>query len=286
VQLRVSAGDGADVRSFVSAVLATGVPRVGWWPLGETAGTTAADREGVNALTYTGSPTLNAATVVPSELRGSVALNGTSQYAISATSVAAFNLASPFTVAAWVYPTGLPAAAAFGRVVGKGSTSWRMTLTSASQFEFRITPGDGSATAIATSAAITLNNPYFVVATFDQVNLSLSVNAGTAVTTAMAVNPATNTNAVAVGSTDGTGSYLNGRVQHVILFSGALTATQISSLYTSATDASANTVPPANASAITNTTTLPNSATVAFDTSSDDGGAEITQWRVRVVKRS
>jgi hypothetical protein len=274
------------MRSFVSAVLATGVPRIGWWPLGETAGSTAADRGGLNSLTYTGSPTLNQAAVVPSELRGAVSLNGTSQYAISATSVAAFNLASPFTVAAWVYPTALPASGQFGRIVGKGATSWRMTLTSASQFEFRITPGDGSATAIATSAAITLNNPYFVVATFDLVNLGLSVNAGTAVTTAMAVNPATNTNALAIGSTDGTGSYFSGRIQHVILFPGVLTPTQITSLYTSGTDASANTVPPPNAAAILNTTVLSSSTTMDFDTSVDDGGAEITQWRVRTVKRS
>jgi hypothetical protein len=274
------------VRSFTSAVLATAVPRIAWWPLTETSGTAAADSEGVNALTYTGSPTLNSAAVVPSELEGSAGFNGTSQYAISATSVAAFNLAAPFTVVAWVYPTALPASGQFGRIVGKGATSWRMTLTSASQFEFRITPGDGSATAIATSAAITLNQPYMIAATFDQTNLGLSVNAGTEVTTALAVNPATNTNAVAVASTDGTGSYLAGRVQHVVLFGGIVDATARTALYAAGTDATTNTVPPANAAAILNTTVLSSSATIDFDRSTDDGGARITQWRVRVVKRA
>jgi hypothetical protein len=285
-ELRVSAVDGADVRSFTSAVLATAVPRVAWWPLTETSGTVAADRQGAGALTYTNAPSLNQAAVVPSELEGSAAFNGTTQYAISATSVAAFNLAAPFTVIAWVYPTGLPATGQFGRIVGKGPTSWRMTVTSASQFEFRITPGDGSATAIATSAAITLNQPYMVAATFDQANLGLSVNAGTEVTTAMTVNPATSTNAVAVASTDGTGSYLAGRVQHVILFGGIVDAAARTALYAAGTDATANTVPPPNAAAILNTTVLSSSATIDFDPSVDDGGARITQYRVRVVKRT
>jgi hypothetical protein len=274
------------VRSFTSTVFATAVPRVAWWPLTETSGTVATDREGARALTYTNAPSLNQAAVVPSELEGSAAFNGTSQYAISATSVAPFNLAAPFTVLAWVYPTALPATGQFGRIVGKGATSWRMTLTSASQFEFRITPGDGSATAVVTSAAVTLSQPYMVAATFDQTNLGLSVNAGTEVTTALAVNPATNTNAVAVASTDGTGSYLAGRVQHVVLFSGIVDATARTALYAAGTDATANTVPPANSAAILNTTVLASSTTVDFDRSVDDGGARITQWRVRVVKRT
>jgi hypothetical protein len=94
----------ATATPYESAVLGAGP--AGYWRLGESSGTTAADHSGNgNDASYVGTPSLGVPGAVAEDPDTSVAFNGTSQYAEAPYS-AALNPGVPFTVEAWVKLSG------------------------------------------------------------------------------------------------------------------------------------------------------------------------------------
>jgi hypothetical protein len=272
------------VRSLASAILQ--FKPTAYWRLAETTGTAAADAawrapSDQTVLTYNGAPALNQVGLAAGDPSPSVALNGSSQYAISATNLLHFNFLLPFSIVALVRPAATPAAGQFGRVIGKGG-GWRLTYNSSNQMQFNQTASDGT-TGSVVSAALTLSTNYFVAYTFDGTTMSMSVNAGTATTAAYAKYPVQNNNAVTIGASDGTSAFFNGRLQCIAIIPSALTPTQISSIYTSVTTVPTKTVPPANAASIISAKAGDQQVSIVFDHTIDDGGDPITQHRIRAV---
>lgn len=85
-------------RSYRNAVMALGP--VGYWRLGEAAGTVAKDETGANDGTYVNTPTLGVAGFLAGDPNTAVTLNGTTQY-VTVPHAASLDYGDVFTLAIW-----------------------------------------------------------------------------------------------------------------------------------------------------------------------------------------
>ena len=196
--------------------------RAGYWRLGETSGTTAADTSG-NGRTgsYVNTPTLGQAGALTGDSNTSVGFDGTSEL-VSVPYTAALNTATT-TLEAWVYPTG--GQGRFRAVVSNrdyqvGATRGSILYASASNtWQYWIGNGSGSWTVVG-GPAVTLNDWTHVAGTYDGSTARLYVD-GTLVASAPSAhtpNPSRPLRAAA-GANEGAANYLlPGRVDEVAVY--------------------------------------------------------------------
>ena len=109
----------------------------GYWRLGETSGTTAADSAATNTGTYVGA-TLNAASLLAAETGNkAVTVNGTNQY-VRVPSSAGLSPSARVSVEAWIKPTTVPTTGFHG-IVAKAE-SYALQLN-AGRLEFTVIQG-------------------------------------------------------------------------------------------------------------------------------------------------
>jgi PKD repeat protein len=217
---------------YATAVLADGP--TGYWRLGESSGTSAADSAGSHAGTINGGVTLG----VPGSLSGdpdtAMTLNGSTGY-VSVASSTDLNPTGDLTVEAWAKPTALTGIG--GAILHKGGTSgysvwqYRLSITSGNQWRGTVFIGGNAFTVTAPGTPSTSSWTYLAM-TRSGNTLTLYVN-GTAVATSTASGALnTSTGILAIGRTGSSSSdYFNGSIDEAAVYPTALTATRINAHY-------------------------------------------------------
>lgn len=141
---------------------------------------------------------------------------------------------TPFTITGWINLatfTGLPP------LVGKddgGTTSEYVVCVIQTTHEFNFTVSSNGTSFVSVSLfspVPTTGTWYFLCAKYDGVNISLSVNNGTPVTTAFSAGVFAGTSVFNIGRFVRTGDFTNGLIDQVGIWKVALTPTQITALY-------------------------------------------------------
>lgn len=204
---------------------------IAYWPLNETAGTTAFDLIGAHNGTYMGTYAFGFPGPTNDFFGGAVSagFDGASGYVDIPG--APFNITGPITVVAWV---NLISAPGFDGLVGHGDSSWRTTVNGSSQ------PGgnDGSAQADATgTVSIQDNNWHMVAYSYNGIpgqnnNGSLYLDGALIANNTVVTNPAANNLDVWIGGSPDYGNrFLPAAVANVAIFGQSLTAGQVQDLY-------------------------------------------------------
>lgn len=215
---------------------------VALWDFEECAGTTAADRSGNgNNGTFTGSPTWP--TTTQSGTGCALGLSGTSQYMSAGNSTSA-NVTGSLTVSAWVRFNALSAGSIASKwgAVGSANYSWLLfaNLWNAGRVDFLVS-GNGTSYGGASSAAgaVATGKWYFITGVYDGTSASLYID-GALVNRSTSSIPSSlrvSSAALAVGADYDNGGaayrFLNGSVDNVYIFSKALVAEDVQSLYAS-----------------------------------------------------
>jgi hypothetical protein len=209
---------------------------VGYWRLGETSGTSAADAVGTHTATYTAGAALGQPSLVTTETDRSVGLTGSSTVRVP--DAADLRLGAPLSLEAWIKPTALPAAGTWASVVSKAE-SYALQFNGP-QLEFTIIQNGVRQRLKAPVGAITAGSAYHLVGSTDGATQRLYVN-GQMVASAPLTGPASSsTNPLTIGSWNGS-EFFTGQIDDVAVYGKALSATQVSSHYTAATGGTAPT---------------------------------------------
>jgi uncharacterized protein len=219
------------VITFYNLAFATTNPVV-WYKFDETSGTTAADSSG-NGKTAT----LTGATWAAGKINNAVSLSGSTQYVSMPTGIV--STLNDFTIATWVK---LNAVSTWARIfdIGTGATVNMFLVPSAgSTIRFAITTGgSGSEQRINGTAALPSG-------TWKHVAVTLSGSTGTlyvdgvqvGTNTAMTLKPSSlgSTNLNYIGKSQYADPYLNGLVDDFRIYDRALSAAEVSTLFSGAT---------------------------------------------------
>jgi uncharacterized protein YjdB len=215
--------------TYDQAVMSLGP--IAYWPLDETGGTTAFDVIGGNNGTYGGTYELNQPGPGNTFFGGDVAalFDGSSGHVDIPGGP--FNLTNAITVVAWVNLISTPA---FGGVIGKGDTLWRMTVDNSDLPR----GNDGNQLSDAVGSTSVFDSNWHMLAysysgtTGQNDNGSLYVDGALAGNNNVVNYPVANNLDVFIGgSPDYSNRYLPAYVADVAVFKQALTARQIQGIY-------------------------------------------------------
>jgi uncharacterized protein YjdB len=218
--------------TYQQAILALGP--VSFWPLNEADGTTAYDLVGGQNGTYTGTYVLNQSGPPNTFFGGAPAavFDGTSGHVdIPGT---AFNLTGPVTVVAWVQILSAPT---FDGLVGRGDTSWRMSINPNGQPGGNSGDAQGDATDPIAAPGLNDGNWHMVAYTYSgnpgqNNNGALYVDGALAANNTVTAAPVGNNLDVWIGgSPDYTGRFLPAYIADVAVFNQPLTANQVQGMF-------------------------------------------------------
>jgi hypothetical protein len=205
----------------------------GWWRLGETSGTTAANQAGSGAGTYAGSYTLDQPSLLATDMvNRAVAFNGSSAR-VSVASTSALQLTNRVTLEAWIKPTSLPTTGAFRSVLTKAE-SYSLQFNGP-RLEFTIIQSGTRRRLQAPSGAIVAGGTYHVVGTFDGATQRLYVNGAQVASAALSGSASTNTRPLVIGSWDGSSEFFAGTIDEPAVYNAVLSAAQVAAHYRAGT---------------------------------------------------
>lgn len=214
--------------SYDTAILADNP--AGYWPLGETSGTVAADLS-VHAVAgaYIGSPSLGQPSIAL-VLNDSIQCPGSSNMTVPPNTFSDFNTGS-FSVEAWIRPNAL---SGFQEFFSSGQ-DLRFFLTNANLWWF----SDGGLI-LASAGSLTVGAPFHVVATTDNVTFITNIYINGVLDSTRNVGGTTHPTGVnrnlVIGSLDGAGTQqYTGHISNVATYAYALTAGQVAAHYTAGT---------------------------------------------------
>jgi Concanavalin A-like lectin/glucanases superfamily len=204
---------------------------VGWWRLGDTSGTTAADQEGHNNGAYAGGATLNQTSLVPTDPNKAVAFNGSSGY-VRVPPAVAFNFTNAVSLEAWIKPTSLPAAGVFRSVLTKPE-SYSLQFNGP-RLEFTVIQSGTRRRLQTPSGAIVAGGTYHVVGTYDGTTQRLYVNGAQVASAALTGGASVTTNPISIGSWDGASEFFAGTIDEPAVYGTVLSAAQVRAHYDAA----------------------------------------------------
>jgi len=194
----------------------------GYWRLGETSGTTAADSAATNTGTYVGA-TLNAASLLAAETGNkAVTVNGTNQY-VRVPSSAGLSPSARVSVEAWIKPTTVPTTGFHGIVAKAESYALQFN---AGRLEFTVIQGATRRRLQAPAGAIVAGTTYHIVGTYDGSNQRLYINGVQRATAALTGAINVNANNLTFGSWNGSQEFYGGAIDEVAVYAAALSAAQ------------------------------------------------------------
>lgn len=265
-------------KTYKNAVLAD-TPK-GYWRLGETSGTSAADTSGANNNgTYTGSPTLGVGGVIAGDTNTAATFVGTTQY-VAATPSNPSSMSAPYTVEAWVKPN----TAANGTTLGifgtrfGGAQSFDMKLMNGNKIHGDIGTGSAWLTTAADAnftyaAGVPIHIAYSVTTTDYTIYANgVQVATGTFSGTPLLYN---STHTIRIGNSASTEGF-NGTIDEVAVYPDALSHDRVKAHYLASTLTGATTLTagahrirvdytdPAGAAKLTLNWTPPNGSTQAI----------------------
>jgi hypothetical protein len=215
------------------AAIAADAP-VSWWRLSETAGTTAADQQGVANGTYSANgKTLGVAGLVPSTpANTAVAFNG-SNGTVRVGHTSAHNLTSAVSLEAWIRPTTLPSSGNFRSVLTKAE-AYSLQFNGP-RLEFTIIQNGTRRRLQTPTGTIVAGTTYHVVGTFDGSAQRLYVNGVQVASVALSGAASTSTTGVHIGSWSGGGEYFAGTIDEAAIYRTALPAASVAAHHSAGT---------------------------------------------------
>jgi len=206
---------------------------VGWWRLGETSGTSAANQAGGSAGAYAGGYTLDQPSLLATDMvNRAVAFNG-STARVSVPNGSALQLTNRVTLEAWIKPTSLPVSGAFRSVMTKAE-SYSLQFNGP-RLEFTIIQSGTRRRLQAPSGAIAAGGTYHVVGTFDGTTQRLYVNGAQVASAALSGSASTNTRPLVIGSWDGSSEFFAGTIDEPAVYNAVLSAAQVAAHYRAGT---------------------------------------------------
>jgi hypothetical protein len=199
----------------------------GYWRLGETSGTSAADSAGNSTGTYVGA-TLNAASLLAADTGNQAAgFSGTSQY-VRVPSATALSPSARVSVEAWIKPTTVPTSG-FRGITAKAE-SYALQFN-AGRLEFTIIQGATRRRLQAPAGAIVAGSTYHVVGTYDGTTQRLYINGVQSAQAALTGAINVNANNLTIGSWNGTSEFFQGTIDEVAVYPAALSAARVTAHY-------------------------------------------------------
>lgn len=241
-----STGGGASYATTVNAI-----GPIGYWRLGETSGTVAADQIGANDGAYINGPTLGVAGANPVDNDKAISLDYTASQYVNIAHNAIFDFTTgaadqPFSVGAWVYKNALGTQ---GSILSNAYTtsnlSWYLHINSANLLRLQLYSQNGSADQIYAEFDVSgdVGGWHFYVATYDGSGTAAGIRlyrdgallASTNGSAGSYAHMAATTASIQIGGgLLGDGTYFNywdGRLDEAMIFDKALTAAQVKALY-------------------------------------------------------
>ena len=219
--------------SYSSAVQAD--TPAGYWRLGETSGTTAADSAGASPGTYRNGVVLNVPSLLTSDTaNGAATFDGVNDH-VSIADKPALNPTSQLSLEAWIKPATIPSTGSFASVATKdGSFSIQFN---GPRLEFTLIQSGTRRRVQAPAGAIVAGQRYHVVGTYDGATAHLYVN-GSPVATLPVSGPVTITSApLTIAAWSATEEFMKGTIDEVALYSRPLTGARVQAHYVSGTSA-------------------------------------------------
>jgi Concanavalin A-like lectin/glucanases superfamily len=214
-----------------ASVVSTDVP-VGWWRLGETSGTTAANQAGGSAGTYA-AVTLNQPSLLATDMVDrAVTFNGSSSR-VSVPNAAALQLTSRVSLEAWIKPTSLPSSGVFRSVMTKAE-SYSLQFNGP-RLEFTIIQSGTRRRLQTPTGAIAAGGTYHVVGTFDGVTQRLYVNGVQVASVALSGSATVTTAPLVIGSWNGSSEFFAGTIDEPAVYGTVLSAAQVAGHYRAGT---------------------------------------------------
>jgi hypothetical protein len=217
---------------------------VGYWRLGESSGTTAADSSSAGRIgTYNGTYTQGVAGAIAYPTDTALGLAGAATGWVSIPDDAELSPADAITLEAWVYLTALPASGLTSRPIQKAN-AYQLSINSAGTATFQVTlcadavtqcTSGGTTRSISSSSPIATGAYYHVVGTYSasSARLSLYVNGASAATTVTTWNTyiRDSTTIVILGDNNLSSTSLNGRIDEAAIYASELTSSQVAAHY-------------------------------------------------------
>lgn len=206
------------------------------WRLDETSGTTAVNSYGTSSYDGTMTGGLSGASSVSGKVKTALSFNGTSDYIEVADPVdGSLELSSDMSISIWIYPTVVNVSQ---KIVYKGHSAspwegWELMINSSGEPMFQT--ADTSANYYSTGhTAITANQWYHIVAIRSGNNLSMYVNNTLATwwnTGPIAGTVQDGDAGLFIGTSNFLGNYFSGYIDDVRIYNKALSAAEVSNLY-------------------------------------------------------
>jgi Concanavalin A-like lectin/glucanases superfamily/Fibronectin type III domain len=217
------------ISAYGKAVNADGP--VGWWRLGESSGSTAADQIGLDPGGYLGSVTLGQPSLIATDSNTAVAFDGkTAAVKVSASST--LSLTAPLTLEAWIKPSSLPVSGSFTSILTKPE-SYSLQFNGP-KLEFTVIQSGTRRRLQAEAGAIVAGKTYYVVGTFDGTTQRLYVNGALLASAALSGTASVTTNPLYLASWDGAKEFFAGTVDEAAIYKKALSAAQVQAHYEAA----------------------------------------------------
>jgi hypothetical protein len=217
--------------------------RIGVWRLDETSGTTARDGWGGNPGTHTagvsvGTPRLTLGSSPGSpEVSYSARYDGTGGRTVINSS-AALNPTGALAIEAWIYPDALAPTSATTNTIIRKDAQYLLRVLSNGSLVFRVWVGGAAQEATTPAGTIAARKIYHVVATYDGSSQVVYLNGVAKVTRAQAGAVSVSSNPLLFGASSSGGIYdfFAGRIDEVVLYSTAPSATWVANRYNSMAD--------------------------------------------------
>lgn len=212
---------------YAQAVLADGPS--GYWRLGESSGTQAADAAGTSAGTYRNGVLLGQTSLVRTDANAAARFDGVNDH-VAIPFSSAVDASTALSMEAWIKPNALPAAGQFATIATKPE-SFSMQFYG-NQLEFTVIQAGARKRLRANAGTIVAGQTYHVVGTYDGNQQKLYINGKLAPSRAQTGNITQNSNGFYIGSWDGTKEFFNGWIDDLAIYKTPLTAQRADAHYT------------------------------------------------------
>jgi concanavalin A-like lectin/glucanase superfamily protein len=209
--------------SFYRAQVLADAP-VSYWRLGATSGTVALDTQGTSNGVFEGGYTLGQSDALVNDGNPAVDFDGLSGR-VMVPDAAALRLSTTVSIEAWVRPDSLTGTR---WIVNKGTFYYLYISDGTTIFGIR---NPAAQYIFITTTLVTTGSWQHLVGTYDGATMPLYRN-GVSVTSLPKVGTITSTTvALYIGAISATGSFFDGRIDEVAVYSRALTAAQVLAHY-------------------------------------------------------
>jgi hypothetical protein len=201
---------------------------LGYWRLDDPSGTTAADAADGHPGTYLNGVLLGQGSLLASDADTAVGLDGVND-SVRVADAPDLQLASTFSLEAWIQPTALPASGSWASVLTK-SESYSLQFNGP-QLELTVIQGGVRKRLKAPVGAVVAGQTYHVVGTYDGTTQRLYLNGQQVASLALTGPASATTNPLQLGAWSSCSEFLSGRLDEVAVYGTVLSPARVKAHY-------------------------------------------------------